>query len=66
LPTEGLVQLRLAPAVAGSVAAADLPARVSVVADAGLGPADAVVEVAESVVDLRVGTAFQRVTEALA
>ncbi len=65
LPPEGTVRLRVSPAVAASPAVADLPARVTPVADATLGPADAVAEVEDSLVDLRVATALRRVTEAL-
>ena len=65
LPPEGTVRLRLSPAVAASPAVADLPSRVTPVADPTLGPADAVAEVEDSLVDLRVATALRRVTEAL-
>lgn len=59
--------VRLHPAVAGSVTAADLAdAGLVVVADPSLDRADAVVERDGAVTDLRIGTAMDRLREALA
>ena len=66
LPERGLVRVRLHPDVLRLVSPADLPATVAFEADATLGPADALVEVDDALVDLRVGTALRRVREALA
>ncbi|MCW2848616.1 MAG: hypothetical protein JWR90_2590 [Marmoricola sp.] len=59
------VTLRLSPTVAQHALAAGLPASVNVVADPSLSPADAVVELADHVLDLRVDRALARVREAL-
>ena len=66
LPEHGLVRVRLHPDVLRSVPAADLPATVTFEADATLGAADALVEIDDTLVDLRVGTALRRVRKALA
>lgn len=66
LPDHGLVRVRLHPDVLRAVSPADLPTTVSFEADPALGPADALVEVDDALVDLRVGTALRRVREALA
>ncbi|MFJ9315112.1 hypothetical protein ACIRN4_13030 [Pimelobacter simplex] len=68
LPPAPVGTVRLHPSVAGSSAAQDLLSRgLDVVADAGLGSADAVVEAVDgSVVDLRVREAMARVREVLA
>ena len=66
LPDRGTVRVRLHPDVLRSVPAADLPTTVTIEADASLGAADALVEVDEALIDLRVGTALRRVREALA
>jgi flagellar assembly protein FliH len=63
LPSERAAVVRVHPSVAGT--AHDLPASVSVVADARLSPADALVELDDSVVDLRVDRALARLREAL-
>jgi flagellar assembly protein FliH len=57
--------LRLSPSVARHALEAGLPAAVSVVADPALSPADALVELHDHVLDLRVDRAVQRVREAL-
>lgn len=65
LPDHPVVRVRLHPDVAAT--ADDLRDQgVAVVADAGLGPADALVEADDHVVDLRVETALARLREALA
>lgn len=68
LPPAPVGTVRLHPSVAGSPAAQDLLSRgLDVVADPGLGSADAVVEAVDgSVVDLRVREAMARVREVLA
>ncbi|RLV48778.1 hypothetical protein D9V37_13735 [Nocardioides mangrovicus] len=64
LPSGAAAVVRLHPSHADE-AAVDLPASVTVVADAALGPADALVELDESVVDLRVDRALARVRQVL-
>jgi flagellar assembly protein FliH len=64
LPVGPAVRLRVHPTVART-ASADLPESVDVVADPSLGTADALVELADHVVDLRVDEAYRRVREAL-
>lgn len=65
LPDEAVATVRLAPSVARS-ATTDLPAGVRVVADSDLGPADALVELSDHVIDLRIEQALVRVREVLA
>ena len=66
-PTEPIASVHLAPGHLGHPAVADLVARgVRVVADEALEPADAVVQVGEQALDLRVSSAMARVREALA
>lgn len=65
LPQGPLATLRLHPSVAGDLATAALPETVLVRADASLGPADAVVELEDHVLDLRVDQALARVREVL-
>lgn len=57
--------VRLAPAVVDAVDVTDLPGTVTLRADAALGTGDAVVDLPDSVVDLRVETALDRVREVL-
>ncbi|WP_030482627.1 FliH/SctL family protein [Nocardioides aequoreus] len=57
--------VRLAPAVVDAVDVTDLPATVTLRADGALGRGDAVVDLPDSVVDLRVETALDRVREVL-
>jgi flagellar assembly protein FliH len=57
--------VRLHPAVARDAAAGTLPSGVEVLADPGMGPADALVELTEHILDLRVDQALARVREAL-
>lgn len=57
--------VRVAASIASLVDDAGLPDGVVLRADPALAPADAVVELAQGVVDLRVGTALARVREAL-
>lgn len=66
LPEAPVATLRLHPTVARSAAVADLPAGVDVVPDPALGPADALVELSDHVMDLRVDQALARLREALA
>jgi flagellar assembly protein FliH len=65
LPDEAVATVRLHPSVARS-ATTDLPVGVCVVADPGMGPADALVELSDHVIDLRIEQALARVREALA
>jgi flagellar assembly protein FliH len=65
LPEADVATIRLHPSVARSPELAVLPASVSVVADDSLGRADAVVELDDSVIDLRTDAALARVREAL-
>lgn len=66
VPDGGAPQVRLHPSVAASPALADLTDRgVVVVPDPGLEPHDAVVETDDTVVDLRVATALERLREVL-
>lgn len=58
IPDRAVARLRLHPAVAAAVT--DVPESVSVVADDSLGAGDALVEVDEGVLDLRVDTALDR------
>jgi flagellar assembly protein FliH len=60
-----VVTVRLHPSAA-ELAGDELPREVSVVADPELGPADAVVEADDHVIDLRVETALQRLRAVLA
>lgn len=66
LPEGPVAVVRLHPSVARSVAVAELPAGVSVTADAAMNPADALVELDDHVLDLRIEQALARVREALA
>jgi flagellar assembly protein FliH len=66
VPTGPLATVRLNPSVCRAAASADLPASVTLRADASLGPADAVVELEDHVLDLRVDQALARVREVLA
>lgn len=65
LPETDVATIRLHPSVAHSPELAKLPASATVVADDSLGHADAVVELADSVIDLRTDAALARVREAL-
>jgi flagellar assembly protein FliH len=66
LPAEPAATVRLHPAAAESAAVAGLAERgVTVRADPGLAPEDAVVELDSAAIDLRVGTALDRLREAL-
>lgn len=66
LPTAPTATVRLHPSVAGSLAAAELAAAgLAVVADGALDRADAVVDCDGTVTDLRIGTAMDRLREAL-
>lgn len=64
LPDGPVATVRLHPGVAGD-AAAITELGVPVVADASLGPADAVIETEDHLLDLRVETALARLREAL-
>lgn len=66
LPEGPMANVRLHPSVARSTAIAELPSCVTVIADHDMGPADAVVELADHVVDLRIDQALARVREVLA
>lgn len=67
LPAEPVGTVRLHPAVAASVDAAELrELGLRVTADASLGPADALVDADGAVTDLRISTALERVREVLA
>jgi len=57
--------LKLSPEVAKHAIEADLPSSVTVIADPTLSPADALVELHDHVIDLRVERAVARVREAL-
>lgn len=59
------VVVRVAGPVAAAVDVADLPEHVTLRADASLATGDAVVELGDSVVDLRVASALRRVREVL-
>lgn len=63
LPDRGVARLRLHPDVAATVTG--LPTTVTVVADPVLGLGDALVETDEHVVDLRIGSALDRLREVL-
>jgi flagellar assembly protein FliH len=66
LPADGVATVRLHPAAAESTAARELAARgVDVQSDPHLEPDDAVVEVDGAAIDLRIGTALDRLREAL-
>lgn len=66
LPATPTATVRLHPDVAGSDAVSDLVSLgLDIVADAGLGRADALVESAGTVADLRVSSALDRVRKAL-
>lgn len=66
LPDEPAVRVRLAPGVIDDAVVQDLRDRgVAMVADPELGPADAVVTTDDSVLDLRIASALDRVTAAL-
>lgn len=66
LPPEPFATVRMHPAAAESTAAADLAARGIVVrADDSLEPDDAVVEVEHTAIDLRIGTALERLQAVL-
>ena len=64
LPDHPVVRVRLHPAVVAG-AGALREREVAILPDPDLGPADAVVEADDHVVDLRVGTALARIAEAL-
>lgn len=64
LPDRGVARLRLHPDVAATVIG--LPVTVTVVADPALGLGDALVETDQHVVDLRLGSAMDRLREVLA
>ncbi len=65
-PTDVPATVRLHPATAESVATQELAARgVAVRPDATLAPDDAVVEVDGAAIDLRIGTALERLREVL-
>lgn len=65
--TENLVAVHLPPStMSASAAEALIELGVRIVADTTLGPADAVVEAADHVVDLRLSSALDRVREVLA
>jgi len=67
LPDTGLATVRLHPSIVRADAAAELrEAGVTVVGDAALGRADALVECDGSVADLRVSEALERVRQVLA
>ncbi|WP_121253528.1 FliH/SctL family protein [Nocardioides ferulae] len=66
LPSDGAVTVRLPADLVGDPALAGLTAAgVRVVPDPSFGPADAVVETDQSIVDLRLDTALDRLREAL-
>jgi flagellar assembly protein FliH len=65
LPDEAVATVRLHPSVARETAT-DLPVGVAVVADPTLGPADALVELSDHVIDLRIDQALARLREVLA
>ena len=65
LPDEADATVRLHPSVARSITTG-LPAGVSLVADPSMGPADALVELSDHVIDLRVDQALARLREVLA
>jgi flagellar assembly protein FliH len=66
LPEGRVATVRLHPTVARSMAASELPAIVEVAGDPTMAPADALVELADHVLDLRVDRALARVREVLA
>lgn len=66
LPDGPVATVRLHPSVARSGAVAELPAGVAVLADPELATADALVELSDHVMDLRIDQALTRVREALA
>lgn len=66
LPEGRLATLRLHPSVARGILPADLPSGVGVVADPELATGDALVELADHIVDLRIDQALARVREVLA
>lgn len=66
VPNGPLATVRLSPSVCRDAAVADLPDSITLRADASLGPADAVVELEDHVLDLRVDQALARVREVLA
>ena len=65
VPEGAVVSVRLHPAVADGAADVALPANVRVVADASLGPADAVVEAEDHLLELCIDRALERVREVL-
>jgi flagellar assembly protein FliH len=68
LPDRAVATVRLHPSVARSAItdlAAGIPAGISVVADSALGPADALVELSDHVIDLRIDQALARLREVL-
>lgn len=66
LPEGGLATVRLHPSVARHGAAGELPDGVSVLADGDLALGDALVELSDHVLDLRIDQALARVHEVLA
>lgn len=65
LPPEGAVQVRLHPTVAGAASEVLAGHGLRVTPDPTLQPGDALVETDESVVDLRIGIALDRLREVL-
>lgn len=63
LPDTSVVRLRLHPEVASTVT--DAGPHVSIVADPGLGPGDAIAEADDHVIDLRISSALDRLREVL-
>jgi flagellar assembly protein FliH len=66
LPDSVAATLRLHPTAARAAREAGLPETVSVTVDAALSPADALVELPDSVLDLRLDRVVARIREALA
>ena len=62
---EAAATVKLSPEVAKHAVAADLPASITVIIDPTLSPADALVELHDHVIDLRIDRAVSRVREAL-
>lgn len=65
LPEESIVRIRVRPQDQAAAREAVAGTPVSVVADPELGPGDALVEVEEHVIDLRISTAVERLAEVL-
>jgi flagellar assembly protein FliH len=66
LPEGRVATVRLHPSVARSLAATELPTIVEVAGDPTMAPADALVELHDHVLDLRIDRALARVREVLA